>query len=163
MGQHYHKQCIVFLLLLLYFCTGLSGVSAAEDANVSIRMLQGEQQTRFDSSVLVTGIWHYVNITTDQNYDDLSFWLYKGIILPTWGKNETNYYEWSYHKDATIVWSDTSGYGIKYIQPGLCQRTNTQYTFCIGLKDFMPNIVDYHGERIGEVSNKLLHICHTAF
>ena len=152
MGQHYHKQCIVFLLLL-YFCTGLSGVSAAEDATVSIRMLQGEQQTRFDSSVLVTGIWHYVNITTDQNYDDLSFWLYKGIVLPTGGKNDTNYYEWSYHKDAAIVWSDTSGYEIKYIQPGLCQRTNTQYTFCIGLKDFMPNIVDYYENWTMEVTH----------
>jgi len=107
-------------------------------------MLQGEQQTRFNLPVLVTGIWHYINITTNQDYDDLSFRIYKGASQPIGEKNETNYYEWGYQKNAAPVWSDKSGYMVTYIQPGFCQRTNRQYSFCIGVKDFMPNIVDYY-------------------
>jgi hypothetical protein len=107
-------------------------------------MIQGEQQTRFNKPVLVTGIWHYVNITTDENIDELSLRFYKGSSPPTGQKNETNYYEWSYDKNTAFIWSDESGYGIEYIKPELCLNADTRYSFCIGVKDFMPNIVDYY-------------------
>jgi hypothetical protein len=143
-GQLYKNKSIVFFILILYFSTVLSTISAAEDATLTISMLQGEQQTRFNKPVLVTGIWHYVNITTDQSVDALSLRLYKGVMPPIGQKNETNYYEWSYDKNTATVWSDESGYGIEYIQPELCQVTGTLVSFCIGVKDFMPNIVDYY-------------------
>ncbi len=116
-------------------------------------MLDGEQQTRFNTPVLVAGVWHYMDITTDQDFDELLLRIYKGIVLPTGVKNETNYYEWSYDQNTAAVWSDESGYGIEYIQQGLCQKTNTQYSFCIGLNDFMPNIIDYYENWTIEVSH----------
>jgi hypothetical protein len=153
MGQQNKKQFIVFFILLLYFSMILSVVSAADDTTLTISMLQGEQQIRFEKPVLVAGVWHYVNITTDQNIDEISLRIYKGILLPTGQKNETNYYEWGYDKNTASVWSDVSGYGIAYIQPELCQNTNTLCSFCIGIKDFMPNIVDYYENWTVEVSH----------
>ena len=154
MGQQNKKQFIVFFILLLYFSMILSVVSAADDTTLTISMLQGEQQIRFEKPVLVAGVWHYVNITTDQNIDEISLRIYKGILLPTGQKNETNYYEWGYDKNTASVWSDVSGYVIAYIQPELCQNTNTLCSFCIGIKDFMPNIVDYYENWTVEVSNE---------
>ncbi len=153
MGTHYKKQGAIFCLLFLSGSLILSSISTAQGATLSIQMFQGEQQTRFNQPVLVAGIWHYLNITTTSDFDDLTLRLYKGITIPGGEKNETNFYEWSYQKNAPMTWSDESGYGITYIQPGLCQKTNTLYSFCIGLKDFMPNIVDYYENWTAEVSH----------
>jgi hypothetical protein len=153
LGQHYKKKGIVFCILLLCFSVMLSANSSAQDATLSISMLQGEQQTRFNTPVIVAGIWHYLNITTNQDFNELSLRIYKGVAFPTGEKNETNYYEWSYDRNTDAVWSDVSGYGINYIQQSLCKKTNTQYSFYIGLNDFMPNIVDYYENWTVEVSH----------
>jgi hypothetical protein len=152
MGQQNKKQGIVFFILILYFSTILSAVSAAEDATLSISMLQGEQQTYFNKPVLVAGVWHYMNVTMNQNINDLSIRFYKGIALTPGNKNETNYYEWTYDTNGASVWNDISGYGIEYIQQDLCHHANTLYSFCIGIKDFMPNIVGYYENWTVEVS-----------
>jgi len=152
-GQHYRKKGIIFLFLFFFISTVFSPFSSAEDATLSISMLHGEQQTRFNTPVLVSGVWHYVNITLDQNVERVTFRLYKGILIPSIAKNETNYYEWSYDQNGAPIWSDQSGYGIEYLQPGLCQKTNTVYSFCIGTKDFMPNIVGYYENWTIEISS----------
>ena len=117
-------------------------------------MLQGEQQTRFDRPVLVAGIWHYVNITLDQNYDQVSLTFYKGIVLPSGNKNETNYYTWTYDSNKGAVWNDVSGYEIQYIKQELCTKNAAHYSFCIGIKDTMPNIVDYNENWTMEISSQ---------
>ncbi len=101
-------------------------------------------QSHFNKPVLVAGVWHYINITVSQIVDDLSIRFYKGLTLSPGNKTETNYYEWHYDRNNALLWNDLSGYGITYIQPDLCQNTNTVYSFCIGIKDFMPNIVGYY-------------------
>lgn len=116
-------------------------------------MLQGEQQTHFDKPVLVAGIWHYMNITLTQIVDEVTVKFYKGTMPSSGNKNETNYYEWHYERTDLMQWNDRSGYGIEYIQQGLCTNTNTQYSFCIGVKDFMPNIVGYYENWTVEVSH----------
>jgi hypothetical protein len=131
----------------------MAPITIAQGATLSIEMFQGEQQTRFNQPVLVAGVWHYLNITSAQDFDDLTVRLYKGTIIPGGVKNETNYYEWRYQKNAATTWSDESGYGITYIQQDLCQKSNTLYSFCVGLKDFMPNIVDYYENWTAEVSH----------
>jgi len=146
------KHIVAFFMLVLCFSTAIFTTSAADVATLSIRMLQGEQQTHFNNPVLVAGIWHYVNITMDQSVDELSLRCYKGITLPMGEKNETNYYEWNYNKNNAIPWNDISGYGIQYIQPDLCKNTNTVYSFCIGTKDFMPNIIGYYENWTIEIS-----------
>lgn len=152
MGHHTMKHIVTFFILLLCCSTTIFTTSAADVTTLSIRMLQGEQQTRFNNPVIVAGVWYYVNITMDQSVDELSLRCYKGITLSMGDKNETNYYEWNYDKNNAIAWNDISGYGIKYIQPDLCKNTNTVYSFCIGLKDFMPNIIGYYENWTVEIS-----------
>jgi hypothetical protein len=151
-GQQTKKHILAFSMLVLCFFTAIFTASAADVTTLSICMLQGEQQTRFNNPVLVAGIWHYVNITMDQSVDELSLRCYKGITLSAGDKNETNYYEWNYDKNNASVWNDINGYGITYIQSDLCQNTNTVYSFCIGIKDFMPNIVGYYENWTMEIS-----------
>jgi hypothetical protein len=152
-GQHYTKPGVLLCILFLCLSVVFSTVSSAQDVTISVSMLQGEQQTRFNRPVLVAGIWHYLNITTDQDYNELSLRLYKGIIMPSGEKNETNYYEWSYNTSAPLFWTNENTYSVEYIQPALCQKANNQYSFCIGLKDFMPNVVDYYENWTVEVSH----------
>jgi len=151
-GQQSTKYRFVFFVLVLLSTTILPSLSAAEEATLSIQMLQGEQQSHFNKPVLVAGVWHYINITVDQIVNELSVRFYKGIALSPGNKNETNYYEWKYDLTSATVWNDISGYGIEYIQPDLCKNTNTVYSFCIGIKDFMPNIVDYYENWTVEIS-----------
>jgi len=151
-GQQSTKYRFVFFVLVLLSTTILPSLSAADEATLSIQMLQGEQQSHYNKPVLVAGVWHYINITVDQIVNELSVRFYKGIALSPGNKNETNYYEWKYDSTSATVWNDISRYGIEYIQPDLCKNTNTVYSFCIGIKDFMPNIVDYYENWTVEIS-----------
>ena len=153
MGKQLTKHRFVFFILVLLLFTMITpSISGADEATLSISMLQGEQQTHFNKPVLVAGVWHYVNITMNQNIDHLSIRFYKGIALTPGNKNETNYYEWTYDLNSASVWKDISGYGIRYIQQDLCSHADTLYSFCIGIKDFMPNIVGYYENWTVEVS-----------
>ena len=69
---------MVFFILLLCISTVVTIAVAADDITLSISMLEGEQQTRFNKPVFVAGVWHYVNISTDQNIDKVSLIFYKG-------------------------------------------------------------------------------------
>jgi hypothetical protein len=143
-GTQKKHQIIAFFLLAFYVFTVVATVSAADNATLTISMLDGEQQTRFHQPVLVAGIWHYVNISVDQSMDELIVRFYKGTTPAMGSKNESNYYEWSYEKNSATVWNDRNGYGISYMQQDLCKNTIMMYSFCIGIKDTMPNIIEYY-------------------
>jgi hypothetical protein len=142
--MHIKKPSIIILVLILSICTLLPPKASASNVSFSLSMLQGEHQTRFTEPVLVAGLWHYMNITINQTVNKLSLRLYKGTTLPVDNKNDTNYYEWKYEKNSVIIWSDVSGYSIQYIKQDACQKINNMYSFCIGITDKMPNIVDYY-------------------
>jgi len=152
-GKQKIKYGLVFFMLVLCFSAMVSTISAADDATLSISMLQGEQQTRFNRPVFVAGVWYYVNITMDQSINELSVRFYKGISLPTGNKNDTNYYEWRYEQNNATVWNDVSGYDIDYIKQDFCMRNNALFSFCVGMKDFMPNMVDYYENWTLDVSH----------
>ncbi len=137
----------------------MASCSAAEVRFLSVRLFDGDEQYRFDSPVLVAGVWHYVNITMDRVVDELSLRLSKGIIPLSGNRNETNYYEWSYNQNNAVAWADLSGYGITYIKQNECLNTDTAYNFCIGIKDMLPNVVDYYENWTLEVSHggSLIH------
>jgi hypothetical protein len=152
-GTQKKHQMIAFFLLAFYIFTIVATVSAANDATVTISMLDGEQQTRFHKPMLVPGIWHYVNISVDQSMNELIVRFYKGTTPVTGGKNESNYYEWSYETNSAMVWNDRSGYDVTYMQQDLCKNTIKMYSFCIGIKDAMPNIIEYYENWTVEVSS----------
>jgi hypothetical protein len=148
------KQIIGVLILASWIATLVTPSAAADTVTVSVSMLEGEQQTLFGRTVLVAGIWHYVNVTTDQSYDELSVIFYKGIVLSTENRNETNYYAWSYNTNDAMTWNDVSGYEIQYIQQNLCRKNTTHYSFCIGIKDTMPNVVGYSENWTMEIAHQ---------
>jgi hypothetical protein len=152
MGKHTKQHIIVLLTCALCFCQLILTTVSADSVTLSINMLQGEQQTRFNKPVVVTGVWHYVNITIGSVIDELELRFYKGIILLNENRNDTNFYEWKYDKNNVTVWSDISGYSIQYIQPDLCTKSDGTVSFCIGIKDTMPNIVDYYENWTVEVN-----------
>lgn len=133
--------------------------SAADVNSLSIRTIDGEEQYRFNHPVLVAGVWHDVNITMNQVVDEVSIRLYRGINLPSGTRNETNYYEWSCQNNAAVNWEDLSGYGIRYIKQDHCLYKDTVYVFCIGIKDMLPNVIDYFENWTLEVSceGSLIH------
>lgn len=137
------KIIIAFLIIMSCLFSFLSNVIAADDVTVDIIMFQGEKQTRFNKPVIVAGVWHYVNITIDQDIDEFTIKLYEGTTIPTGKKNETNYYEWKYDKNNATVWNDISGYGVDYIKRDYCVENGDIYSFCVGVKDALPNIADY--------------------
>jgi hypothetical protein len=137
------KIIIAFLILMSCLFSFLSNVIAADNVTIDITMFQGEKQTRFNKPIIVAGVWHYVNITIDQNIDEFTIKLYKGVTLPTGNKNETNYYEWKYDKNNATVWNDISRYGVDYIKRDYCTKSGDIYSFCVGVKDTLPNIADY--------------------
>jgi len=147
------KIIIAFLILVSCLFSFLSTVIATDNVAIDISMLQGEKQTRFNRPVIVAGVWHYVNITTDQNMDEFTIRLYKGVTLPTGNKNETNYYEWKYDKNNATVWNDISGYGVDYIKRDYCVKNGDTYSFCVGVKDTLPNIAGYCENWTMEVYN----------
>jgi hypothetical protein len=144
---------MIFIYVFILFFSIILPTGGADDVvSLSIRMVGDEQQTRFDNPVFVTGVWQYVNITMDKSVDDLSVRFYKGISLPTGPKNETNYYEWRYQKNNAIIWDDISGYDAKYIKYDRCVNNNALYSFYIGTRDTMPNIVGYYENWTVEVA-----------
>ncbi len=144
---------------MLCFSTFITSSSAADVSFLSVRLVDGEEQYRFTTPVIVAGTWHYVNITMDSVVDELSLRHYKGITSIPSDRNETNYYEWSYNQNNPVAWQDTNGYGIQYIKQESCLIRDALYAFCIGIKDMLPNVVDYYENWTLEVSHEgsLIH------
>ena len=149
----YEVYIIVMLVgLLLLF----PSVGAADDVNIVIHIPAEEEQTHFGNSVLVAGIWHYVNITiTDRGYLQVNITLYKGSIAPAvQDRNESNYYEWSYDGNSSTPWMDVMSYGgVNYINEPKCVKDNNIYSFYVGIVDTFPSIIDYYENWTLDVDN----------
>lgn len=138
---------IICILLILAFSPLLSiQVSADDDINVNIHMIEEETRNLFGKPVIIAGIWHFINVTTDsQDLQELNLKLYSGSTAPDEeNRDETNYYEWKYDTNSQ-QWIDVKEYdGYTYINDSICKKTNNIYSFCIGVN---PNIlsegVDY--------------------
>ncbi len=147
----YELYIVVILagLLLLF-----PSVFAADNVNVVIHIPAEEEQTHFGNSVLVAGIWHYMNITiSNGEYSQINIKLYKGSIAPTIEKrNETNYYEWSYDENSSTPWTDVMKYdGVNYIKETYCVKADNIYSFYVGIMDMFPSIIDYYENWMLEV------------
>jgi len=126
------KSCLPILVFFLIICVNIFSVAYAQSNFIALTVsIPGEQQRNVsDSPVLVSGVWHYINISLDQSTSMLSLIFYQGENLPVI-KNETNYYEWEYYEAAPSNWEDKQ-YGI-YIQTTNCSKTNNMYSFYLGI------------------------------
>ena len=134
---------IVFIALLVGIFPFFSTISADNNISVDVRMLGGEQLTYMDAPKIVAGVWHYINFTVSNQWDELTLKMFKGGALPTGEKNESNYYEWKYDENSLDKWNDLSGYTVGYINTESCSKINNIYSFCIGIKDTFPSDLFY--------------------
>jgi len=134
---------ILNLILLFILFTSLNSsffiTSADENVNIDITMIGGTKLDDEGTSKIVAGIWHYINFTLINQYDELTLKIYKGETIPTGEKNESNYYEFQYNKNNIEKWIDISNYTVDYINTEKCSNSNTIYSFCIGIKDELPS------------------------
>jgi hypothetical protein len=109
--------------------------SAEDEATIDIHMIKQDTRTRLNNPVIVSGIWHYVNVTpTSNDFEELTLKLFKGTSAPdSKDRDETNYYEWKYDVN-TQQWTDVEEHsGYTYINPDLSQKNDNTYSFCVGV------------------------------
>ena len=136
---------IISIILILVFSPSVLVVDANENVVVKI-IIPGEQPvTRFDSPVVVAGIWHQFDITFENsNYFIANIKLYKGNVMPVSQRDDTNFYEFSYN-DNTKTWTDLKKYdGYSYINEDECDKNGNSIVFCIGIKDTFPDDIFYY-------------------
>lgn len=137
---------IFFVLFMISFLPIFSTVTADDDITVEIHMIGELAKTRFGNPVIVAGVWHYINVTLDdQVFQELILKFYKGDSMPSIGeRNESNYYEWRYNANSQ-EWTDIKEYeGYSYIKDTSCQKTGNTFSFCLGVKDTLPEIISYY-------------------
>jgi hypothetical protein len=140
------KSCIIiFFISVVLLFPFFSSVNADENISVEINILGEQAQTRFNRPVIVAGIWHYVKISIEeQTFQTITLKFYSGNTMPSIeNQKESNYYEWKYNTN-TQEWTDLKEYnGYSYINSSYCQITDNTYSFCVGIKDTFPKIIDY--------------------
>ncbi len=141
------KNCmIVIVVFMLGLLPLFSSVTAEDDVAVNIHMLGETARTRFGSPVVVAGVWHYINIILeDQVSQNIVLKFYEGNSIPSIGeRDESNYYEWKYDVNS-LEWTDVNEYeGYSYINDTNCEKSVDTYSFCVGIKDTLPDIIDYY-------------------
>ncbi|MBN2603425.1 MAG: hypothetical protein JXA91_04770 [Candidatus Thermoplasmatota archaeon] len=150
MKYKYYLQIIIIIFLILPIST-----SAKADENVEISLyIPGENEQIYDGKlVLISGIWHYLNLTISNNPEEIKIILYKGNTTPS-DKNFENYYEWKYFKNNPVQWADLIKYNnYSYINSEKCKKTNNQYSFYLGISNSLPNIPYYRENWTLEIYN----------
>ena len=138
---------IVFIVFIIGLLPLFSPVSADNDLTLNIHIIGEKTQTRFGDPVIVAGIWYHINVTVEnQDFQKLSLKFYNGESIPTEGeRNATNYYEWKYDENSQMPWIDVIEYdGRTYINNASCLKNNKLYSFCIGIRDTLPDTAYYH-------------------
>ena len=147
-GMNHKIRRIVFIVFVIGFLLLSPVLTIAEnDATVNMHVIEEKTQTRFNNPVIIAGIWHHINVTLDtQDFQELILKFYKGSSMPSEEeRDETNYYEWKYDKNSATPWIDTKKYGGReYINISRSTKNSSDYSFCVGIKDTLPETNFYH-------------------
>jgi len=143
MKYNYCLQVIIIITLILTIFPISTSVKADEIVGISLHIPNDVEQTYNGKSVLVSGIWHYLNVTIANNPGEIKIILYKGNTTPS-DKNFDNYYEWKYAENNPIQWQDLIKYNnYSYINSEKCKKTNNLYSFYLGISNTLPNVPYY--------------------
>lgn len=130
------KRCLTIAILCLLALSLFSTTSSSADAefiDLSIHMPICEPETKYSNPLWIRGIWHFVNITLDNEVDKVSIVFYHGdnpVDLEY--RNETNYYKWEYSYGN---WDDVQ-HSTSYIILNYCDHSTDFYSFYIGLDQY---------------------------
>ena len=141
-----NTNCLIFFILFALGIFSFFPSVFADEVDVNIHMIGEDARTRFGNPVIVAGIWHYINITPDdQVSSDLTLIFYKGDSIHSIGqRDESNYYEWKYNA-INQEWTDENEYGgNSYINDRNCQKTSNTYSFCVGVTDTLSSVTDHY-------------------
>lgn len=154
------RYCVIVIVIFIIGLLPLfSSVTADEDITIDIHMLGESARMRFGSPVIVAGVWHYINLSFEnQPATKIDLVYYKESSMPPIGeRDESNYYEWKYDVN-TLEWTDESGYEYSYLNNANCQKTGDTYSFCVGVSDTLPDITDYYENWTLEIYNDASNI-----
>ena len=140
------RYCIIVIAIFIFGLFPLSSsVTADDELSLSINMLEEPARMRFDSPVIVAGVWHNIIVSLEeQPATKIDLIFYKGTSIPAIGNRDvSNYYEWKYDIN-TLEWTDESEYDYTFVNTEYCEKTGSTYTFCVGVSDTLPDILDYY-------------------
>ena len=143
------KIALACLVLVLFLASSLfsNAVSAEEDIEVELSVVESDPRYHEDKSILVAGMWNNLEVTMSLDKPrDLRVVLFKGDTTPQ-NKNYSNYYEWKYIHDSDNHWESMVEYNnFSYIDVDKCKKSENIYTFCVGISDTLPNTPFYKDE-----------------
>ena len=141
------RYCVIVIVIFIIGLLPLfSSVTADEDITIDIHMLGESARMRFGSPVIVAGVWHYINLSFENHpATKIDLVYYKESSMPPIGeRDESNYYEWKYDVNSQ-EWTDVFEYeGYSYINDTNSEKSGDTYSFCVGIKDTLPDIIDYY-------------------
>jgi len=143
------RMVLLIVVILGFQISSSFFVSAQNDATVEIQIIGEEPRMRFNTQVVVAGIWHIFNVTPEsQNIQELSLIFYKGTAIPDeLDRDETNYYEWKYDKNSQTPWMDIQKYGGReYINATGSTKNQNNYNFMVGIQDTLPTEPQFYHE-----------------
>ncbi len=116
-----------------------NSISAEENTNLNIRVIEEETQYHNENQILVAGIWNNIDIDMgSQKPRNLKLILHKGDDIPS-VKNSSTYYEWTYTENDAEPWNSQIDYeNYTYIDASNCNKNKAVYSFKIGVKDILP-------------------------
>jgi hypothetical protein len=144
-----NKVVLLIIAILGFQLISSLFVSAQNDVTIEIKIIGEEPRMRFNTQVVVAGIWHIFNVTPkSQNIQELHLIFYKGIAIPDEAdRDETNYYEWKYDKNSQTSWMDIQKYGGReYINATGSTKDQNNYNFMVGIKDNLPTEPQFYHE-----------------
>ena len=144
-----NKVVLLIIAILGFQLTSFFFVSAQNDVTIEIKIIGEEPRMRFNTQVVVAGIWHIFNVTTEpQNIQELHLIFYKGTAIPDEvDRDETNYYEWEYDKNSQTPWMDIQKYGGReYINATGSTKNQNNYNFMVGIQDTLPTEPQFYHE-----------------
>ncbi len=126
------KNAIGISISIMILVAGLLSVQTVQSAEVNeINMhIVGEKPVLRDGMpLMVAGLWHIVDINTDDSCSHIDLYLSYGNPEEE-NRSVKDHYHWTYDSDGS-VWKDAE-YGT-YIVPEKCEKFGGLYTFYIGV------------------------------
>ena len=123
-----YRKAVIVLVLMPFLLVGFNCVEASANKNLAF-----PSHVSVNDSVLVAGVFHYVDVTLPNENEKICIIAFNGDTEPEpQARSENNFYKWEYDNG---VWVDASDYDSFYIDPSKCYTENNTYSFYIGISN----------------------------
>ncbi|MCX6665679.1 MAG: DUF2341 domain-containing protein [Euryarchaeota archaeon] len=121
-----HIQCVLLLTLIPLLLTSFICLEASSITTPTIHT-----HASIKNSILIAGAFFTIDVTVEKETDNIYILAYSGDAIPDpESQSIKNYYKWEYNQG---TWRDASGHDTQHIIASNCTKTNTTYSFYIGL------------------------------